>query len=73
MPFDCVKTHMEKVNPTSSYAEAVRAIHAKGGPLAFFTGVRLRFFLFQTHAFFTVNLLEKLEALTKSVVDNPPR
>jgi len=22
MPFDCVKTHMEKVNPTSTYAEA---------------------------------------------------
>ena len=23
MPFDCIKTHMEKVNPTSSYWEAV--------------------------------------------------
>ncbi len=65
MPFDCVKTHMEKVNPTSSYADAVRAIYSKGGILGFFTGVRLRFFLYFTNALFTVNLLEKLESMVK--------
>ena len=66
MPFDCVKTHMEKVNPTSSYADAVGAIYKKGGVLGFFTGVRLRFFLYFTNALFTVNLLEKLESMLKS-------
>ena len=65
MPFDCIKTHMEKVNPTSSYAEAARAIYTQGGLLGFVTGVRLRFALYFTNALFTVNLLEKLEALVK--------
>ena len=26
-PFDCVKTHMEKVNPTSTYVQAVSTIY----------------------------------------------
>lgn len=65
MPFDCVKTHMEKVNPTSTYVEAAQAIYRKGGPLGFFTGVRLRFMLYFTNALFTINLLEKLEGIVK--------
>jgi len=65
MPFDCVKTHMEKVNPTSTYVEAAQAIYQKGGALGFFTGVRLRFMLYFTNALFTVNLLEKLEGIVK--------
>ena len=65
MPFDCFKTHMEKVNPTSTYAEAARAIYNKGGVLGFFTGVRLRFMLYFTSSLFTVNLLEKLEGIVK--------
>lgn len=65
MPFDCIKTHMEKVNPTSSYGEAVQAIYNKGGMLGFFTGVRLRFMLYFTSSLFTVNLLEKLEGMVK--------
>ena len=67
MPFDCVKTHMEKVNPTSTYAAAVGAIYNKGGALGFFTGVRLRFMLYFTNAMFTVNLLEKLESMMNNL------
>ena len=63
MPFDCVKTHMEKVDPTSTYAEAASSIYNKAGVLGFFTGVRLRFALYFTNALFTVNLLEKLESI----------
>ena len=63
IPFDCVKTHMEKVNPTSTYSGAVGAIYHAGGVLGFFTGVRLRFMLYFTNALFTVNLLEKLESI----------
>ena len=66
MPFDCVKTHMEKVNPTSTYGGAVGAIYQAGGVLGFFTGVRLRFMLYFTNALFTVNLLEKLESIVNS-------
>ena len=65
MPFDCIKTHMEKVNPTSSYAEAIKAIYSKAGFLGFFTGVRIRFLLYFTSSLFTVNLLEKLEGIMK--------
>ena len=65
MPFDCIKTHMEKVNPTSSYGGAVQAIYNKAGVLGFFTGVRLRFMLYFTSSLFTVNLLEKLEGMVK--------
>ena len=35
MPFDCVKTHMEKVNPSSSYVGAIKAIYSQGGLLGF--------------------------------------
>ena len=71
MPFDCIKTHMEKVNPTSTYLEAAQAIYHKGGVLGFFTGVRLRFMLYFTSSLFTVNLLEKLEGILKrSAINN---
>ena len=56
---------MEKVNPTSTYAEAAKAIYTKGGILGFFTGVRLRFMLYFTNMLFTMNLLEKLEGILK--------
>ncbi|CDW73269.1 UNKNOWN [Stylonychia lemnae] len=63
MPFDCVKTHMEKVDPTSTYVKSFRSIYNQGGLLGFFTGVRLRFLLSLTSALFTVNILERLEHL----------
>ena len=65
MPLDCLKTHMEKVNPTATYAEAAKAIYNKGGALGFFTGVRLRFMLYFTNSLFSVNLLEKLEGIMR--------
>lgn len=63
MPFDCVKTHMAKVNPECSYLAAFHEIYRKSGNsyLGFFTGVRLRFLLYLTNALFVVNILEKLE------------
>ena len=65
MPLDCIKTHMEKVNPTANYTDAVKAIYTKGGVLGFFTGVRIRFLLYFTSSLFTVNLLEKLEGIMR--------
>ena len=63
MPLDCVKTHMEKVNPHSTYLNAFKSIYKQSGLLGFFTGVRLRMILGFTNAFFVVNILEKLENL----------
>jgi len=66
MPFDCVKTHMEKVDPTSTYANTFKTIYRQGGGMsAFFTGYRLRFLLHFTNALFAVNFLEKLEAMAR--------
>uniref|UniRef100_A0A7S3IY27 Uncharacterized protein n=1 Tax=Strombidium inclinatum TaxID=197538 RepID=A0A7S3IY27_9SPIT len=67
MPLDCIKTHLEKVNPSSSYKQAVRDIYQRSGNsyLGLFTGVRLRFLLYLTNALFVVNILEKLEYLNK--------
>jgi len=65
MPFDCIKTHLEKVNPSATYSGAIKEIYNQSGRsvLGFFTGVRLRFLLHLTNALFTVNLLEILEGL----------
>ena len=68
MPFDCVKTHMEKVDPTSTYANTFKTIYRQGGGMsAFFTGYRLRFLLHFTNALFAVNFLEKLEAMARRI------
>lgn len=63
MPLDCVKTHMEKVNPASTYLGAFKSIYYQSGALGFFTGVRVRVILGFTNALFVVNILEKLEHL----------
>ena len=63
MPLDCVKTHLEKVNPSSTYIGAFKQIYLQSGNQysGFFTGVRLRFLLHFSNAIFTVNILEILK------------
>ena len=63
MPLDCVKTHLEKVNPSNTYLGAFKEIYIKSGNKysGFFTGVRLRFLLYFSNAIFTVNILEFLK------------
>lgn len=67
MPFDCVKTHLEKVSPSATYKQAVQEIYKQSGNsyLGFFTGVRLRFLLHLTNALFVVNILEKIDSLKR--------
>ena len=67
MPLDCVKTHMEKVNPQSTYLSAFRSIYQQSGVLGFFTGVRLRMILGFTNALFISNLTERLEHLNLKI------
>lgn len=68
MPLDCVKTHMEKVDPTSTYINTFKTIYERGGGMGgFFTGYRLRFMLHFTNALFAVNFLEKLETIAKGM------
>ena len=63
MPLDCVKTHMEKKDPTSTYLNSFRTIYNQGGMFGFFTGFRLRFLMYLSNALFIVSLLEKLEGI----------
>eukprot|EP00347_Sterkiella_histriomuscorum_P001661 403371157 len=63
MPFDCVKTHMEKRDPTNTYINTFKNIYRQGGMLSFFTGYRIRFFMYFINSLFVVNLLEKLESI----------
>merc|ERR1712046_31208 len=68
MPLDCIKTHLEKVNPSTSYLGAAKAIYNQSGNSigGFFTGARLRFLLYLTNALFVVNILEKIEHWNKT-------
>ena len=61
MPLDCVKTHLEKVNPSGTYLNTFKVIYGQAGLMGFFTGFRLRFLLYFTNAIFAVNLMEKFE------------
>lgn len=70
MPFDCVKTHLEKHDPTSTYLNTFRNIYKQAGMIGFFTGYRLRFLLYFSNAVFTVNLLEKLEGIAAYLRNN---
>ena len=67
MPLDCIKTHLEKVNPATSYIGAAKSIYEGSGNSVsgFFVGHRLRFMLYLTNALFMVNFLEKIEHLSK--------
>lgn len=67
MPFDCVKTHMEKVDPTSTYLKTFSNIYSQAGILGFFTGMRLRFLLYLTNAIFVVNFLERLDNISNYI------
>jgi len=67
MPFDCVKTHMEKINPQSTYIGAFKQIYGSAGILGFFTGVRLRMILGFTNTLFVVNILEFLEHISHRI------
>ncbi len=67
MPFDCVKTHMEKRDPTKTYLQTFQAVYRQAGITGFFTGFRLRFCLYFTNALFVVNLLEKLEMISNKL------
>lgn len=61
MPFDCAKTNMEKKDPSVTYITTFKNIYSKGGPLAFYTGIRIRFIMYLLTDMFNINMLEFLE------------
>ena len=71
MPFDSLKTHQQLFEKhgqkKEKYSEIVTRVYKKDGIRAFFVGWRIRFFIYVVHASMTVDLLEKLEGLKKSI------
>ena len=70
MPFDCVKTHMEKRDPTSTYLQTFRNIYREAGIITFFTGFRIRFMMYFLNIMFATVLMEKLESVASFLRTN---
>ena len=62
MPFDSMKTHMQRQNLTAmSSREAVLTVVNEVGIRGLFVGWRIRFAMYLLHAVMTVDLLDRLE------------
>jgi len=62
MPFDCIKTHMQKAGLCAdTQRTAFKQIIAEAGFRGLFVGWRIRFSMYLLHALMTVTLLDKLE------------
>lgn len=61
MPFDIMKTMMQKVKPMGTLGETVKEIYREVGMKGFFVAWRVRYLLYLTQALFTVNIIESFE------------
>ena len=66
MPFDSMKTHMQRSNLTAlTIKEATMTVVNEVGIRGLFVGWRIRFSLYLLHAIMTVDLLDRLETTFK--------
>ena len=68
MPFDAMKTMMQKVKPTGSLLETTREVYQRAGPSGFFVGWRVRYLLYLLQALFTVDIIERFENRLRGTV-----
>jgi hypothetical protein len=61
MPFDAMKTMMQKVKPTDNLQTTVRSVFREAGIKGFFVGWRVRYLLYLMQALFTVDIIERFE------------
>ena len=61
MPFDAMKTMMQKVKPTSDLQTTVKEVYMEAGIKGFFVGWRVRYMLYLLQALFTVDIIERFE------------
>lgn len=82
MPFDNIKTYLQKHNlelvdglkvekarAQRTILNAVKSIYAKSGAIGFFTGWRIKLCVHFLNSSFTVCLLEWLDSLSKQAYD----
>lgn len=71
MPFDNLKTHKQLFKSGNlSYMQIAQQIHKEAGFKGFFIGWRLRYSLYVLHSVLTIDLLERLEGLGKTINKN---
>jgi Mitochondrial carrier protein len=61
MPFDAMKTMMQKATPTATLFETVSSVFKEAGFKGFFVGWRVRYTLYLLQALFTVDIIERFE------------
>jgi hypothetical protein len=61
MPFDAMKTMMQKVKPTETLPDTVKKVWREAGFTGFFVAWRVRYMLYLTQALFTVDIIERFE------------
>ena len=61
MPFDAMKTMMQKALPTATLFETVTSVFKEAGIKGFFVGWRVRYMLYLLQALFTVDIIERFE------------
>jgi hypothetical protein len=66
MPFDAMKTMMQKVKPTQTLGDTVLEVWREAGIKGFFVGWRVRYMLYLLQALFTVDIIERFENKLRS-------
>lgn len=66
MPFDAMKTMMQKVKPTQTLGDTVSEVWREAGIKGFFVGWRVRYMLYLLQALFTVDIIERFENKLRS-------
>jgi Mitochondrial carrier protein len=61
MPFDAMKTMMQKVKPTGTLKDTAWEVYQEAGMKGFFVGWRVRYMLYLLQALFTVDIIERFE------------
>ena len=61
MPFDALKTMMQKSNPTVTLQQSTLSIIREAGFSGLFVGWRIRYSLYLLQALFTVDIIERFE------------
>ena len=68
MPFDAMKTMMQKVKPTQTLGDTVLEVWREAGIKGFFVGWRVRYMLYLLQALFTVDIIERFENKLLSLI-----
>jgi hypothetical protein len=61
MPFDAMKTMMQKAHPTATLFDTVSSVFIEAGVKGFFVAWRVRYLLYLLQALFTVDIIERFE------------